>query len=105
MGLLDKLFGSRDKKNVDDKGIYFYARCDNCDSVVRVRADKQNDLNNTGNGYTWHKTIVDSVCFRRMNTVVTFDSKFNVIDRELSGGTYVTEADYLASLEEPEVPE
>ena len=95
MGFLKNLFGGgKDKKYVDDKGIYFYAKCDNCGSIVRVRADKQNDLNNTGNGYEWHKTIVDSTCFRRMQTVVSFDSKFNIVDSELTGGEYVSQADY-----------
>lgn len=105
MGFLKNLFGGKDKKYVDEKGIYFYVQCDNCNSIIRVRADKQNDLNNTGNGYQWHKTIVDSTCFRRMTTIVTFDGKFNITDRELSGGTYVSEADYKASLGEQEASE
>ena len=52
MGFLKKLFGGGEpKKYVDKQGIYFYVVCDNCGTRVRVRADKQHDLQNTGSGY------------------------------------------------------
>lgn len=98
MGFLKKLFGGDDKKSkeyVDKRGVYFYVRCDNCGYVVKVRADKEYDLERQGDGYTWHKTIVDNRCFRPMPTVVTLDGNFNVVNAEISGGEYVTEEDFL----------
>ncbi|MCA9997522.1 MAG: hypothetical protein KDE56_17305 [Anaerolineales bacterium] len=98
MGFLKRLFGGGEQKSsaqyVDKQGIYFYVQCDNCGSVVRVRADKQHDLQNTGDGFTWHKTIVDSRCFRRMQTVVQLNSSYAVVSAELQGGKYITEAEY-----------
>ena len=95
MGFLKKLFGSgAPKEYVDTQGIYFYARCDKCGTIVKVRADRQHDLNSTDDGYEWHKTIVDNRCFRRIETVVTFDRNYNITNAELTGGTYVTEAEY-----------
>lgn len=99
MGFLKRLFGGGDepKKHgeyVDKDGLYFYVQCDNCGSRVRVRADKQHDLNREDGGYVWHKTIVDSRCFRPMRTVVYLDSNYNVTNYELSGGRYLTKEAY-----------
>lgn len=97
MGFLQKLFGGKPKEHVDTAGLYFYARCDHCGTIVRVRANKQSDLSRDNGGFVWHKTIVDNRCFRRMQTVVHFDGRYNVTSAELTGGTYVTEAEYEAA--------
>lgn len=100
MGFLKKLFGGGEKKPaeyVDKTGIYFYVQCDNCGQRVKVRADKQHDLLNDGGGYVWHKTIVDSKCFRRMETVVYLDRDYNVTSYDLSGGQFMSAAEYEAA--------
>ncbi len=96
MGFLKKLFGgeSRPKKYVDKQGLYFYVRCDNCGAKVKVRADKQHDLNRTDNGFIWHKTIVDNRCFRRLQTTVYFDSQYQMTDYELTGGRFISQEEY-----------
>ena len=80
----------------DAQGIYLYAQCGRCGTVVRVRADKQNDLNQEGSGYVWHKTIVDSKCFQRMQAVVHFDRGYGVVDSQLSHGEFVSAEVYAA---------
>lgn len=100
MGFLKKLFGGGEKKEqpyVDKTGIYFYVQVDNLDSRVKVRADRQHDLMRVENGYEWHKTIVDSKYFKRMQAVVHFDSKYNITSAELEGGTFITRAEYEAA--------
>jgi hypothetical protein len=96
MGFLKKLFGGdgSQKEYVDKQGVYFFIQCNNCGKTVRVRADKQYDLANDGGGYTWHKTIVDNKCFRPMETVVTLDSGYNVVNAEINGGHYITEEEF-----------
>lgn len=96
MGFFRKLFGSGNKKQTDDKGLYFFMQCANCGTIVRVRADKQYDLNRGDSGFEWHKTIVDSKCFRRIQTVVRLDSNYAIISHDTSGGDFVTEADWQA---------
>ncbi len=100
MGFFKKLFGGerKPKEYVDTRGIYFYVRCDNCGTIARVRADKEYDLIREGSGFVWHKTIVDNRCFRPMPTVVTLDSNYQVVNAEISGGSYVSEAAYNAWL-------
>ena len=98
MGFLKRLFGGGEpEKYVDKQGIYFYVECGNCGARVKVRADKQHDLQNTGSGYEWHKTIVDNRCFRRISTVVQLDTNYNMVSHEISGGRYMTEEEYLAA--------
>jgi hypothetical protein len=102
MGFLKKLFGGGEKKPseyVDTRGVYFYVRCDNCGTIVKVRADKEYDLAREGNGFTWHKTIVDNRCFRSMPTVVALNSNYEIENAEITGGEYVSEADYNAFLQ------
>jgi len=104
MGFFKKLFGG-DKKSgeyVDTRGVYFFVRCENCSTITRVRADKEYDLIRDGNGFVWHKSIVDNRCFRPIPTVVQLDGNFQVISEEISGGSFVSEEEYNASLE-PEV--
>ena len=106
MGFLKKLFGGegRKKEYVDTQGIYFYAVCDNCGAKVKVRADRQHDLNRTDNGFVWHKTIVDSKCFQRMQAVVHLDGSYQVTSQELSNGRFLTKEEYDA-LNQPTVDE
>lgn len=97
MGFLKRLFGlGEPKAYVDTQGIYFHVKCDNCGSRVRVRADKQHDLNNDNGGYVWHKTIVDSRCFRRIQAVIYLDHSYTITSYDLAGGQLMSEADYLA---------
>lgn len=105
MGFLKKLLGGkkegagRSAAYNDPDGIYFYAECNRCHTCVRVRADRRHDLNDADGGYVWHKTIVDSRCFQRMQAVVRFDRGYNILSAEIEGGRFVTEADYNAFLE------
>ena len=97
MGFLKRLFGGGgEKEYVDTQGIYFYVRCDNCGASVRVRADKQHDLNREDGGFVWHKTIVDSRCFRPIHTVVHLDGNYNVANYELDGGRFISQEEYEA---------
>ena len=106
MGFLKKLFGGEKKSGeyVDKRGVYFYVRCDNCGTISRLRADKEYDLSREGDGFVWHKTIVDNRCFRPMATVVTLDGAYQVTHAEISGGEYVSEEDYTAWLEAKSAP-
>ena len=96
MGFLKRLFGGegRQKKYVDKHGLYFYVQCDHCGAKVKVRADKQHDLNRTDNGFVWHKTIVDNRCFRRLQTTVYLDSHYRMTDYELTDGRFISQEEY-----------
>ncbi len=99
MGFLRNLFGGgkKEQKYVDKNGIYLYVKVNNLDSRVKVRADKQHDLMRTDGGFVWHKTIVDSKYFRRMQATVYFDNNYNITNSDLEGGTFISEEEYIAA--------
>lgn len=97
MGFLKKLFGGGQEPYEDKQGIYLYVACERCGSRLRVRVDKKYDLNRENGGYVWHKTLMDSKCFRQMPTVVRFDSNYDVVEAEIEGARYLSEAEYQAA--------
>lgn len=108
MSFFKRLFGSGEKKKkeyVDKHGLYFYAKCGNCGDCVRIRADKQHDLQRDGKGFVWHKTIVDSQCFQRMEAVVQLDNNYLVTKQTLSDGQFVSEDVYKAAMHAKSQPE
>ncbi len=101
MGFLKRLFGgegSSKGQSPDSDGFFFYVQCDNCGKKVRLRILKQYELNYSDGGYVWHKTIIDSRCFREIPAVVHFDSNYHVTNADINGGRQI-------SLEEYEAPE
>jgi len=110
MGFLRRLFGGEKKgAQGDSQGLYFYVQCDNCGARVRVRADKQYDLNRTDEGFTWHKTIVDSKCFRQIPAIVHLTRDYEVEKAEIEGGQFITREAYEepvpAGKPDPDSPE
>jgi hypothetical protein len=101
MGFLRRLFGGDKKENGyrDEHGIYVYVKNERCDAYVRTRIDKRHDLNREGNGYIWHKTIVDAKCFQRLQAVIHFDNNYNVTSQQIDPpGKFITEEEYEAGL-------
>ncbi len=103
MGFLRRLFGNKQESaagsSSDPDGIYFYVECNRCHTCVRVRADRRHDLNDADGGYVWHKTIVDSRCFQRMQAMVSLDRGYNILSAEIEGGRFIMEVDYNTFLE------
>jgi hypothetical protein len=108
MGFLKKIFGGDDSKKeqkyVDKTGIYFFVQCDNCGTCVRVRADKTHDLLIDGSTFTWHKTIVDSKCFRPIPVVVTLNRNYEMTEADIQGGQFISEEAYETWLAEKNKP-
>ena len=88
-------------------GMYLYVRCGRCGDVVRVRVNMANELqqefsDNGGiSGYSLHKTVVDSKCFRPIELSMTFDGRRRELSREVEGGEIVTREEYVASRAAP----
>lgn len=93
MSFLKKLFGSQE---THEEGFFVYVQCDRCATKVRLRIHREYDLIHSGDGYDWHKTIVDSKCFQRMPTVAHFDRNFNLVNADIQGGRFITKEEYEA---------
>lgn len=90
MGFLRNLFSRKPKKYVDERGLYYYVDCHKCHNVLRVRIDKQYDLNRQDDGgFVWRKTLVCPKCYSKMETEMTFDGNYKARTQEIRGGKYV----------------
>lgn len=104
MSFLSRLFGGGKGAQPSDKGIYIHARCGNCGRVVRVRFDREHDLNAVGGGYEVHKTLVDDRCFRPFSLDVSFDGKRRLVEAQVEGGELIDEGTWRAEKALPRFP-
>ncbi|MFK7803478.1 MAG: hypothetical protein AB8G95_17715 [Anaerolineae bacterium] len=110
MGFLKKLFsGFGGNSQPKDTGIYLYFRSKRAaDAVTKIRIEPSYDLNRDGDSLSWHKTIVDSRYFSRINAVIRFNSNHQVLSADLDNGELISAEEYEAALAErnrPEEPE
>ena len=106
MGFLDalkRILGggtSSSSEGADPYGLWFYFRCGRCGSVVRVRADRRNDLNRDEEGpgtYLLRKDVMDNTCFQLMQAELWLDASYNVVSADVTGGTLISREDYEAA--------
>jgi hypothetical protein len=106
MGLLKRLSGllspagrSSEKR---EGGVYWvFVQCNRCGEQLRARVNMFNDLSiNYGEQegdttYFCRKTLIgNQQCFQRIEVELTFDSQRHLLDRQISGGKFITEAEY-----------
>ncbi len=93
MALFKKLvniFGATEKKPHAEYIVS--VRCNRCGEIISTRVDLANDLSFTDDGYLTRKVLIGSGenrCFQRVEVVVHFDARHKVVDREISGGSFV----------------
>ena len=82
----------------DRTGIYFYVKCGTCGTPLEVRVDRTLDLQRDfeQGGYVLHKEVMDGTCFRLFHFTVRFDGRYNVVERQIEGGEFITEDEYHA---------
>ncbi len=107
MGFLKKLFsGFGGSSQPKDSGIYLYFRSPRAaDAVTKIRIEPSYDLNRDGDNLSWHKTIVDSRYFSRIQAVIRFDSNHQILSAELDKGELITAEEYEAALATRNRPE
>ena len=104
MGFLRKLF-SRGEPVYEDKGIYLYFRSNRAaDAVTKIRIEPSYELNSTGSGYVWHKTIVDSRYFSRLQVTIHFDNSYNVTQATIDNGDLISAEEFEAIMAERNKP-
>jgi len=101
MRWLARLF-SRRSRQAGPAALWIYVRCRRCGETIHVRADRRYDLvsemrdpGESGPAYTMHKDIVGARCFQRIAVDLAFDGRLQIIDRGITGGDFLTEAEYL----------
>ncbi|GAB4506366.1 MAG: hypothetical protein Kow00123_05040 [Anaerolineales bacterium] len=93
-------------KGVADPMIYWvYVRCEKCGEPLKARVDLRNELSaefgerREDTVYTTRKVIIGSGrCHAPVEVRLTFDWRRNLLRREISGGAFLTEAEYQAEI-------
>ena len=91
MDFLKHLFHSPAPKS--RKSYYtFNAKCLRCSEIIEGRVDLDNDLsqNDEGNGYYARKLLMGgNLCFQQIEVELTFDSSRQLMEKTITGGTFV----------------
>ena len=88
----------------DDRAYWIYARCNRCGEKVRARVDMSNDLSVNYNGdkntYFCRKVLIgEGRCFEKIDVRLTFDQNRKLIDRQITGGQFITEEQFFEDQE------
>lgn len=110
MGLLNKLkaiLSGGPGSSGDAHALYYFVRCSRCDEIIKARVDLRNDLSgdysesDTPSGYFYRKVLIGrGRCFQQLEVTMSFDGRRNLVSREVTGGEFVTEEDYIQALRE-----
>jgi hypothetical protein len=104
MGLLKKLSQLFTTPPKSDQYVYWiYVKCSRCGENLKARVNLRNDLSieyGNGEGDTYYFTrkilIGEKLCFQSIEVELTFDRKYQLTDRKISGGEFITEEEFEA---------
>ena len=95
-----RLFGRRSSQD-EANAVWIYVYCNRCGEAIGVRADRRYDLvsemrdaGEAGPAFTMHKDIVGTRCFQRIEVTLAFDHRLQVTEQHITGGHFLTEAEY-----------
>ncbi|MBS3753390.1 MAG: hypothetical protein KGY46_08385 [Anaerolineales bacterium] len=86
----------------DPHGYTVYVACDRCGEKLKTRINKAHDLSveygarQGKDTYFCRKVLSgDGPCFQRIEVELTFDERKRVIDKEISGGRFISREEYM----------
>ncbi|MBC8450040.1 MAG: hypothetical protein H8D78_20095 [Chloroflexi bacterium] len=99
---LGKTFASGQREDAD--ALWVYVRCRRCGEAIGTRISLRNDLSihygETGqpSGYHARKVLVGGQrrCYQPLEIHLTFDAGRRLLEREISGGEFITAEEYAA---------
>ena len=101
MKLIKKIAGFLTASGSPDRGFRIYTRCDRCGEKLSTRIDLYTDLTiryAEGGGkdvyYTRKGIIGSGLCFEPIEVILTFDPKRNLVEKEISGGQFITAEEF-----------
>lgn len=99
---LSSLFSSKR----DPHGHDVYVVCDRCGEKLKTRINKANDLSiqygdrQGKDTYFCRKVLIgDGPCFQRIEVELTFDQNKNLIERKITGGSFISQEEYRQDAE------
>jgi hypothetical protein len=105
MSFFKKLKGKVTSSGERDTNAYWvYAKCNRCDEAIHTRVDILNDLSlnyddqSGETTYFCRKYLMGGRrCFQQIEVTLTFDQSRHLIDRQISGGEFMSREEYLKS--------
>jgi len=103
MSFLKKISNLFADSTIGGAKIYWlYVRCSRCGEKIRSRVDMAHDISvNYGDResdttYFTRKVLVgEQRCYQSVEVELTFNHNRQLIDRQIKGGEFITEAEYL----------
>ena len=95
MNFLKRLFGGGRTATGD---LVVYVRPKMCKQILRLQIDLTNQLslNDMEDGYWVRKVANNPRCPFEVEVMLYFDKQKNLVNREITDGEFVTEAEYAA---------
>ena len=89
---IGSLFSSSSPR--DRSGYWITVKCNRCGEVIRARIDLYNEpsleYRDHQQVYFCRKVLIgEQRCFQPVEITLTFDERHNLIDRQITGGTFV----------------
>jgi hypothetical protein len=89
----------------ENSAYWIYVRCNRCGENIRSRVDMVHDLSvnyseqEADTTYFTRKALMgEQRCYQLVEVELTFDHRHQLIDRQVKGGEFITEADYAENL-------
>ena len=85
-----------------ERVLYLFVECDRCREKLRARVDVWNELTPEYDGksddpvaYQCRKVLVgEKMCFQPIELNLKFDRNHRLVDKKISGGYFIEEADF-----------
>jgi hypothetical protein len=81
---------------------WLYVQCNHCGEKIKTRINLYNDLSlqygekNGKDTYFCRKVIIGTQrCYRQVEVELNFDRNRKLLDRQITGGTFISEDEYL----------
>ena len=85
-----------------DDAVFIYVHSHRCKEYLSTRIFLNRDLSEKDDeGFIARKTLVGdgrNRCFERVEVILHFDARRNLIDREIAGGEFISAEEYEAGL-------
>jgi len=100
---LGKILAGGEREDAD--ALWVYVRCGQCGEAIGTRISLRNDLSiqydqqsGQPRGYYVRKVLIGGKrrCYQPVEVRLTFDLNRHVVERQISGGEFITAEEYMA---------
>ena len=85
----------------DPNAIWIYVQCNRCGEKLRARISSRSELSpefgNSDNATSFHcrKVLIgEQRCFQQIEVSLNLDTKYRIVDQQISGGKFITREEY-----------